>query len=88
MTWKSPARAPQSPESSVQTGEVGTHVHTNTHAHAHMHTGCTHTRYAHMHMHTHAHTHIRPWTRAVLRVGAELRAAVQRKEPHPSTKVT
>lgn len=63
MTRRSPARAPQSPESSVQAGEAGTRVHTHTrthtrctHVHARMHTGCTHTHAARICTCTHTRT--------------------------------
>ena len=91
-----PSQGPAEPREHSRADRGGGHTraHTRTHtcctrARTHAHRLHTHTC-AHMHMHTHAHTlrHTRPRTRAVLRVGAELRATVQRKEPHPSTNVT
>ena len=72
----------------MQAGEV---AHARAHTHvptrcARTHTLCTHRLHTRTCAHM-LHTLARPWTKAVLRVGTELRAAVQRKEP-PSTKLT
>lgn len=93
-----PSQGPAEPgEQRAGRGGGHTRAHTHTHtytlhtcARTHAHRLHTHTLRAYAHAHTHAHAlrHARPWARAVLRVGAELRAAVQRREPHPSTKVT